>query len=1075
MSLPCGCCSAINLPTPRPIRNRPGLPALVYRVGTYADFLETMRSRLSGADLPALSGLLTRDANDPSIALLDAWAVVADVLTFYQERIANEGYLRTATERQSVQYLAQLVGYDLRPGVASSVFLAYVLDQNSTASVPAGSQAQTIPGQDQLPQTYETQTDLSAQGALNTLTPRQTQPQIISADTPEMYIDGISANLKPNDPMLVVASPPQLKYVAAVDVQFTQSRTKVTFQSSISSSAAPPILPSPLAAAVAVAAPLSIPPADHPADPARLPRSIANTFSQQADMIPAVIQALKPQAGSQLYTALKNATVAPEPGGELHAFRVRATPFGSTAPLKPVTDDKGVVIGTEEWPLVGRVEISIVIVPEGELARGAEALVLEGRVGQGGRLRIVLGSDSAATTFSLSRPDQVLTVGKWSVRIRQNMDRTAPTVEFDFQPPLSHSIKVTTRERRQLLEVTADTLPAPIDVPQGQIVSTSSGGNQVSVSFGTDISITDKSPIAPDQLNVLQLDAVYDQIIPGTWVAITRTGATPLITRVQDAQDVSVARYGLTSRVTQLTLNDPWLDPAQDRMLTVARQTSVAAQSEQLTLGEEPIQDDVVGNEIELGDIYDGLQSGRWFIVQGERTDIPNTSGVKGTELVMLDGAQQKVRQITLPPPAVPPTALAAVAPPPPPPPVNRPGDTTHTFLRMSSHLAYTYKRDSVTVYGNVVRATHGATTTEILGSGDGSARQQFNLRTSPLTYLPAPTAKGSQSTLQVFVNDVPWQEVGSLSGAGPSDRVYITSTNGSATTVIFGDGIHGMRPPSGRQNVRAIYRTGIGTAGEADASQVSLPVSRPLGVTTVVNPLPASKAADPETRDQGRRNAPLGAAALDRLVSIQDYADFARTYAGIGKATATRLSDGHRQIVYVTFAGTEDAPIDKSSDVFLNLVTAFEELGDPHLPILVDSREAMLLVIGAAVQTLPDYQFESVVAQVRSELLDAFSFDRRDFGQSVPLSEVISHIQGVPGVSYVEVTTLDGISESDTETPDALQAKLAAIVSGGPPKSRVNVRPARLDPATKTLRPAQVAYLNPNLPDTLILTEAVE
>ena len=40
------------------------------------------------------------------MALIDACACVADVLTFYQERIANEGFLRTATERRSVLELA---------------------------------------------------------------------------------------------------------------------------------------------------------------------------------------------------------------------------------------------------------------------------------------------------------------------------------------------------------------------------------------------------------------------------------------------------------------------------------------------------------------------------------------------------------------------------------------------------------------------------------------------------------------------------------------------------------------------------------------------------------------------------------------------------------------------------------------------------------------------------------------------------------------------------------------------------------------------------------------------------------
>jgi hypothetical protein len=86
--------------TPQPVANRAGIPALSYRAGTYATFFESMVARLSSFD--ALRGLTTRELSDPSIALLDAWAVVADVLTFYQERIANEGYLMTATERRSI-------------------------------------------------------------------------------------------------------------------------------------------------------------------------------------------------------------------------------------------------------------------------------------------------------------------------------------------------------------------------------------------------------------------------------------------------------------------------------------------------------------------------------------------------------------------------------------------------------------------------------------------------------------------------------------------------------------------------------------------------------------------------------------------------------------------------------------------------------------------------------------------------------------------------------------------------------------------------------------------------------------
>src|SRR5689334_18540699 len=138
MTLPCGCCNSAEPLTPVAVANRPGLSALVYRAGTYSSFFQTMLTRLSSPDYPALAALQTREPDDPAIALIDAWAIVADVLTFYQERIANESYLRTAIERRSILELARLVGYTLRPGVAASAYLAYTVDPNSTSTIAAG-------------------------------------------------------------------------------------------------------------------------------------------------------------------------------------------------------------------------------------------------------------------------------------------------------------------------------------------------------------------------------------------------------------------------------------------------------------------------------------------------------------------------------------------------------------------------------------------------------------------------------------------------------------------------------------------------------------------------------------------------------------------------------------------------------------------------------------------------------------------------------------------------------------------------------------------------------------------------
>jgi hypothetical protein len=143
----CECCEGISGETPARVKNRPGLSAVAYRVGTHAQFKETMLARLSGSRQGALRALTTRADEDFTVALLDAWAVVGDVLTFYQERIANESYLRTATERLSVAELARLIGYRLRPGVSASVYLAFTVEDAPGALGAAanlGSSAQVV-------------------------------------------------------------------------------------------------------------------------------------------------------------------------------------------------------------------------------------------------------------------------------------------------------------------------------------------------------------------------------------------------------------------------------------------------------------------------------------------------------------------------------------------------------------------------------------------------------------------------------------------------------------------------------------------------------------------------------------------------------------------------------------------------------------------------------------------------------------------------------------------------------------------------------------------------------------------
>ena len=79
-----------------------------------------------------------RAPDDPGIALLESAALVADILTFYQEHYGNEAYLRTAQWRESVQELVRLTGYRLAPGIGGRASFAVEVKGASPVVVPAG-------------------------------------------------------------------------------------------------------------------------------------------------------------------------------------------------------------------------------------------------------------------------------------------------------------------------------------------------------------------------------------------------------------------------------------------------------------------------------------------------------------------------------------------------------------------------------------------------------------------------------------------------------------------------------------------------------------------------------------------------------------------------------------------------------------------------------------------------------------------------------------------------------------------------------------------------------------------------
>jgi hypothetical protein len=917
----CDCeCKGVKNYTPVRIYNPSGLSSLSYRVGTHSRFKAQMVSEI--ASEPALEKLTTRSDNDLSIALLNSWATIADVLTFYQERIANEGFLRTATERRSVFELARSIGYELRPGVSASTSLVFKMDTSPTSpkviTIEAGTKVQSIPGKDEMPQVFETSADIQARQNWSEIKPQQKtrQDAATALARGEAIFEGTATKLRAGDGLLFVigGSPQAFRIAKEVEINAENKQTIVTFEPGNTSGVG-------------------------------MSRSIDDDAMIDSD---------------------SNFT-----GKDLNE-----------------------ILAPNSWT-------------ESELEAKAELA--------GWSLDIIVDAIN-----SLAKQQQQTKDGVYAFRIKCGV--------FGHNAPMWNSLPPEMRFKYNFNRdpSVAVTPPYPESWDNGRDINRNSSNDYYDRKNG----------------NLIYMDNTYPTILPESWIVLKDYNKSSVF-YVKETREDSLTEFSLTGKATGLILETLMMpSPAkigdefrtgqespvhgvytfarytkggaaplptiEEREIELEldenfppirstnrgavwrlakifgkiedydfRKTTVYAQSEQLPLANIPVKEETVcGRNLVLEKMVGWLQEGQPVLVEGELADSPD---MEKREMALVKSVTHSM-------------------------------STLLTTIELYSELAYTYKRDTVTINANIAKATHGETKEEAIGSGDPSQRfQSFELKQKPLTFVPDSSPSGAKSTLEIKVDGIVWKEASSFEGLSKSDDAYVTRTdNDSITSVIFGDGTNGRLPPSGFESIKARYRVGIGMGGLVDADKLTLLMKRPLGVKSVTNPLAATGAADPEELNDARRNAPRTVLTLDRIVSIKDYADFARGFAGVGKATAYEVEYGGERLVLVAIASASGDTVTDKDELYRKLKVAIDSYKDPTARFLLRSFNKMLFDVRTKILVSEDREFEDVKADVKDALKKAFSFESRDFGQAVPLSEVFSVIQGVKGVKAVDIENLD-------------------------------------------------------------------
>ena len=542
-------------------------------------------------------------------------------------------------------------------------------------------------------------------------------------------------------------------------------------------------------------------------------------------------------------------------------------------------------------------------------------------------------------------------------------------------------------------------------------------------------------PVPSEPLNQLFLDDVYPQLgyTPSTpgWAVLLADGPVFQVLQVTDAQETGKVAYALSGKATRLTFNSP-ISTLQFPL----RGTTVLTGSEALPVQIDlPIPDPIGGSVLALAGLHAGLVDGQTVVLQGNLWDpvAQAPTPMTAAEALVLNGAPQVDARDNV------------------------------TFVNLRRPLVNQYVRSTCTLLANIAEVTQGETVKdEVLGSADGSAFQAYRLKQKPLTYLPSTDAQGltaAVSQLTVIVNGVAWTEQPNLAGSGPRDQVFTAAQDDSGTTtILFGDGSDGARPPSGFNNVHARYRKGLGTAGNLAPGAIRQLVDSTPGLQKVVNPIAVSGGDDPESASDIRSSAPASMQSFDRAVSVSDYAALALRFPGIAKASAAWVvrDPATGRAVSHPYIQLTAAPVDRTPVTGTGLGARLRQFlngrRDPNVPLRIQSFTPVYMTVAVAVSIDPSHPNQATLNQVIAALnpgvnpdgaFGYFAFERLSFGGSIFLSALYAAVQAIPGVADANVTVLQLAAEAESTAPHDIAigpTQIAVIDSAASPASSLTV-----------------------------------
>jgi hypothetical protein len=352
----------------------------------------------------------------------------------------------------------------------------------------------------------------------------------------------------------------------------------------------------------------------------------------------------------------------------------------------------------------------------------------------------------------------------------------------------------------------------------------------------------------------------------------------------------------------------------------------------------------------------------------------------------------------------------------------------------------------------------------ELLGVSNGLPEQTYRLFENQVV----------EGSVEVWVQNgdifEKWQEVTHIVDYGPNDPVYSVTTDASNYVyVTFGDGVSGIIPTLNTV-LKAKYLVGGGASGNISTNLVTeityvpeLSESELAALSTTVevtNTTVGVGGASPEDIASIKVNAPKALTALNRAVSLNDYAALALQVSGTGKAKA--VADIWSSVtVYVSPQRNQDS-IDQFPGYSANpddggvLLPEWSLLQSDIEEFLVNKTQLGVTVTVSPPTYVPvsvdifytkqaQYTEATIETAIRKSIVDRFSYSSSSFNQIIHPEEIEALLRQIPGILNAKVTGLYRSADSASRgiligEPDEIFVFLTDDISVDPYSSNASL-----------------------------------